>query len=99
MQPGSTFTITALLHSELPQPLDAARVDLDISGPSGYYQFPLVIKGPLPAHGVSVLRVTSDALVGLCQEKYLISPAEIFRFPGDYMVRVILFSPPAAETQ
>ncbi|MFC2031742.1 anti-sigma factor family protein, partial [Chloroflexota bacterium] len=57
LEPGQPYTITVYLNSDLPQPVDTAHVDLDIRGPTGYYQFPLMVKGPLPAHGVSVLQV------------------------------------------
>jgi hypothetical protein len=99
LQPGQPYTITVYLNSDLPQPVDTAHVELDIRGPTGYYQFPLTVKGPLPAHSVSVLRVTSDALADLCQEKYLISPNEIFGVPGNYLLRVVLSSPVAAREQ
>jgi hypothetical protein len=90
---GEPFTMTIFLHSDVPRPLDAVRLDLDISGPSGYYRFALIVKGPLPAHGVSILRITPDLLNASCQEQYLISPTDVFGVPGVYAVRVTLFSP------
>jgi hypothetical protein len=87
---GEPFTMTVLLNSDMPEPLDNIHLNLDISGPTGYYHFVMAIKGPLPAHGVSVLRVTPDLLTTPCQEQYLISPVEIFGTPGVYDVRVTL---------
>ncbi len=99
LKPGETFTVTLLLHTDMPQPLDNARLDLDVSGPTGYYRFELTVKGPLPARGVSVLQITPQVLATSSRERYLISPSEIFREPGVYTVRVFLFSPvlPAAN--
>lgn len=99
LQPGEAYTVTVYLLSDLPEPLDMAHVDLEMTGPTGYFQFPLTVKGPLPAHGVSVLRVKSDALADLCQEKYLISPTDIFSVPGSYLVRVVLSGPLAPQEQ
>jgi hypothetical protein len=93
LRPGEAFTITVFLHTVSPTPLRTARVDLDVSGPTGYYRFALAVKGPLPANGVSVLRVTPDVLDTPCREKYLIAPADIFRSAGVYTVRVILVNP------
>ncbi len=97
LQPGEAFTITVFLHTVSPTPLGSARVDLDVDGPTGYYRFALAVKGPLPANGVSVLRVTPDVLEAPCREKYLITPADIFRAPGVYTVRVILVNPAGAS--
>lgn len=88
---GQAFTVTVLLNSDLVQPLDDARFDLDISGPSGSFHFPLLVQGPLPAHGLSVLRLTSELLEAPCQERYLIAPTDIFRDPGLYSLRVTLY--------
>ena len=93
LQAGEAFTVTVFLHSESPEPLGTARVDLDVSGPTGYYRFALAVKGPLPASGVSVVQVTPDVLDELCREKYLIAPTEIFTAPGVYTVRVLLVNP------
>lgn len=87
---GEPFTMTVFLNSDMPQPLEDVHLNLDIGGPSGYYHFVLAVKGPLPAHGLSVLRVTPDLLSAPCQEQYLISPADIFKLPGSYAVRVTL---------
>ena len=99
LQPGEAYTVTVYLLSNLPEPLGMAHVDLEMTGPTGHYQFPLTVKGPLPAHGVSVLRVKSDALADLCQEKYLISPTDIFSVPGSYVVRVVLSGPLVPQEQ
>lgn len=91
LQSGEAFTVTVLLSSDLAEPLDNARFDVDISGPSGSFHFPLIVQGPVPAHGLSVLRVTSEVLEAPCQEKYLIAPTDIFGEPGLYTLRVTLF--------
>ncbi len=93
VRPGETFTLTLFLHSDLPQPLEAARFDLDVSGPTGYYRFEMTVKGPLPAQGVSVLQVPFDRLAASSQEKYLLTPDEILSVPGVYVMRVLLYSP------
>jgi hypothetical protein len=93
MEPGEPFTLTLLLHTDMPQPLDTARFTIDVQGPSGYYSFLMAVQGPLPANGVSVLRVTPDLLATTSRERYLISPTEIFGEPGVYRVRVTVFSP------
>jgi hypothetical protein len=93
MFPGEPFTMTLLLHSSLPMPLETARFDLEISGPTGYFRFPLTVDGPVPAGGISLLRVTPGVLESLCQQKYLMSPAALFNAPGVYRLRVTLFSP------
>jgi hypothetical protein len=96
LQAGEAFTVTVFLHSESPEPLGTARVDLDVSGPTGYYRFALAVKGPLPASGVSVVQVTPAVLDALCREKYLIAPTDIFTAPGVYTVRVLLVNPTEA---
>jgi hypothetical protein len=93
LHPGEPFTITLLLHNNLPEPLKSAQFDLEISGPTGYFRFPLSVSGPLPARGISLVRVTTDVLAGPCQDKYMISPTSIFRTPGAYKLRFTLFSP------
>lgn len=93
MQAGESFTITLLLHTDMPQSLDTVRLNLEVQAPSGYYSFVMAVKGPLPAHGVSVLRVTPELLARTSQERYLMSPTEIFGEPGVYTLRVIVFSP------
>jgi hypothetical protein len=99
LHPNDPFTITLILHNNLPEPVANARVDLEVSGPSGYYSFPLTVEGPLPAPGVSVLRVTPANLEAICEKQYLISPTEMFEAPGVYTVRVTLFSPVFAPRQ
>jgi hypothetical protein len=91
MQPYDPFALTVFLESDQPQPLDSIRLDLEISGPSGFYRFGLAIKGPLPAHGVSIFRVTPDLLAAACQEQYLMAPTDLFSAPGVYTLRVTLF--------
>jgi hypothetical protein len=93
LQPSEAFTITLYLQNELSSPLEDAHFDLDITGPTGYYRFPLAVEGPLVANGVTVLEIGPEVLAEPCQEKYLISPTDIFRTPGIYVVRVILASP------
>ena len=94
--PGEAFTVTVFLQSDLPEPLDAARLDLDIDGPTGYYRFALSARGPLAARGLTALRVTSDSLEGPCEEKYQIPPTDIFGASGIYTVRVALPGPDVA---
>lgn len=94
LHPGEPFTITALLNSELPQALESVHIELDIQGPTGYYDFTLVVHGPFQAQSVSVLQVTPTALAAPCQDKYLIDPTDIFRLTGRYVVRVALSIPP-----
>jgi hypothetical protein len=97
MRPHLPFTMTVLLQSDLPQPLETVRLDLDISGPTGFYRFGLVVKGPLPAHGVSIFRVTPAVLAKPCREQYLIEPTDIFSLPGVYTLRVTLSDPVVAS--
>jgi hypothetical protein len=99
LSPSEWFTITLVLRSELPQPVDTAHLDLEVSGPPGNYRFPLTVEGPLPAPGVSVLRVTPDQLAALCEKQYLISPTDMFEIPGIYTVRVTLHSPVYTSAQ
>jgi len=93
LRPSEWFTITLVVHSDLPQPLDTARMDLEVDGPQGSYRFPLAVEGPLPAPGVSILRVTPDNLDATSRKQYLMPPTDIFKEPGVYTVRVTLFSP------
>jgi hypothetical protein len=97
MRPNLPFTMTVLLQSDLPQPLEAVRLDLDISGPTGFFRFGLAVKGPLPAHGVSIFRVTPDLLAEPCEEQYLIEPTDVFSLPGVYTLRVTLSDPVIAQ--
>jgi hypothetical protein len=93
MQPQEPFTMTVLLQSDLPQPLETLRLDLDIKGPTGFYTFGMAVKGPLPAHGVSVFRVTPDLLGESAQEQYLMAPSDVFRLPGVYTLRLTVSDP------
>ena len=93
LRPGERFTITALLESELPQELDSVHLELGITGPTGYFDFTLVVRGPFRAQSVSVLQVTPAELARPCQEKYLVAPTDIFGLPGRYLVRVALSIP------
>jgi hypothetical protein len=96
MRPYQPFTMTVFLQSDLPHPLETLRLDLDISGPTGFYSFGLAVKGPLPAHGVSIFRVTPELLAEPCEEQYLISPTDVFSLPGVYTLRMTLSNPVAA---
>jgi hypothetical protein len=93
MHPGDEFTITLLLQNNLPFSVETVRFDLELSGPTGYYRFPLSVKGPFPANVVSVIQITPAVLEAQCQERYLISPPEIFGTAGNYTLRFTLFSP------
>jgi hypothetical protein len=93
MAPGDRFTVTVPIESDLLQSVDAIRCDLDISGPTGHYQFSLFMQGPLPARGLSILQVTPELLAVPSQDQYQLSPSEIFGQPGAYALRVTLFSP------
>jgi predicted anti-sigma-YlaC factor YlaD len=99
LYPGDVFTFTLAIQNYLPHPLNGARFELQISGPTGTFRFPLSLKGPLRPEGVSLVRITADVLAGPCQEKYLISPAEIFAVPGVYLLRLTLFSPLATQAR
>ena len=99
LHPREWFTITVVLHSELSQPVSNARLDLDISGPSGHYSFPLSIQGLLPTPGVSAFQVTPDQLADSCEKRYLIAPTELFRAPGVYAVRATLFDAVSVQGQ
>lgn len=97
MRPHLPFTMTVLLQSDLPQPLESVHLDLDISGPTGFYRFGLAVEGPLPAQGVSILRVTPELLAEPCEQQYLIAPTEVFSLPGVYTLRVTLSDPVVAS--
>lgn len=99
LKPGELFTITLFLQSDLPQPVDAARFDLDINGPTGSYNFEVNVRGHLPSRGISVLQVTPDLLETSSQEKYLMTPTEIFGEPGVYTLTVFLYSPVRAAAR
>lgn len=91
------FTMTVYIQSDMPEPLEAIDLDLDISGPAGHYRFELSFGGPLPAEGTSVFRVTPDLLARPCEERYLMSPREIFAVPGTYTIRATLLYPVAVS--
>jgi hypothetical protein len=91
------FTMTVYIQSDLPDPLEAIDLDLDISGPAGHYRFELSFGGPLPAKGTSVFRVTPDLLARFCEERYLMAPTEIFAVPGTYTIRATLLYPVAVS--
>lgn len=93
MRASEPFTITVWVQSDLPEPMEAIDLDLDISGPTGAYHFGLSFNGPLPAEGTAVFRVTPDLLADTCAERYLMSPTDLFGAPGTYTIRATLFSP------
>jgi hypothetical protein len=97
LRPAQPFTMTVLLHSDLVQPIDRLRLDLDVRGPTGYYSFGLSVQGPLPAHGVSILRLTPEQLADTCQDRYLMAPTDVFGSPGVYEVRLTLSDAVAAS--
>jgi len=97
MHAREPFTMTVYIQSDTPEPLEAIDLDLDISGPAGNYHFELSFGGPLPAEGTSVFRVTPDLLARPCEERYLISPMEIFAVPGTYTIRANLLYPVAVS--
>lgn len=99
MTPGQAFTINLALRNNASQPLDPVRFDLEISGPTGNYRFPLSLQGSLPVNGVSTIQITPDQLAAPCREKYLISPTQIFGLPGIYRLRFILYSPTPASSK
>lgn len=93
MAPHDSFTMTVWLESDLPESLETVHLDLEITGPTGFYLFGLAVNSPLPAHGVSIFEVTSELLAEACQEQYLISPVDMFTVPGVYTFRVTLLYP------
>jgi hypothetical protein len=97
MHARELFTMTVYVQSDMPEPLEAIDLDLDISGPGGHYHFELSFSGPLPAEGTSIFRVTPDLLARPCEERYLMSPTEIFAVPGTYTVRATLMHPVAVS--
>jgi len=90
MHPSDPYTMTLYFQSDRAEEIDSLHVELDVDGPTGFYQFDLAVEGPLPGRGVSILRVTPDVLEERCQEQYLISASEVFRDEGTYNVRVTL---------
>lgn len=97
LKPGEMFTITLFLRTDLPRPLDSARFDLDVNGPTGFFHFEVTVRGPLPSHGISVLQITPDMLAASSQEKYLLSPQQVFAEPGVYTVQILLYSPVSTD--
>lgn len=91
MHPQDPFTITVFLESDRSRSLESVRLDLDVSGPTGYYRFGLAVEGPLPARGVTILRLTPDLLAEACKEQYLMAPTDVFSVAGTYNVRLTLF--------
>jgi hypothetical protein len=96
LRPHQPYTVTVLLQSDLPHPIETVRLALDISGPTGFHSFALAVRGPLPTHGVSIFRVTPELLAESCREQYLISPTDLFSLPGVYTLRMTLFDAVAA---
>jgi hypothetical protein len=97
MRPRQPFTITVFLWSAEAQPVDAVTLDLDVNGPTGYYQFDLALEDSLPSQGVSVLKVTPELLAEPCRERYLMAPTDLFSAPGVYDVRVTMTKPASAR--
>lgn len=91
MRPRVPYTITVYLESDMPRSLESARLDLDVSGPTGYYRFDLAVEGPLPGRGVSILRLTPDLLAETCEEQYLMAPSDLFSEAGTYNIRLTFF--------
>lgn len=94
---GEPYTVTVFLKSEAPEPVEAVHLDMDISGPSGFYRFGWTVEGPLPARDVTIFRITPELLAEPCKEEYLISPADVFGFPGVYTIRLIVSDPVVAS--
>ncbi len=97
MRPRQPFTITVFLWSAEAQPVDAVTLELDVNGPTGYYQFDLALEEPVPARGVSVVKVTPEILAEPCREQYLMAPIDIFATAGVYDVRVTVTKPASAR--
>jgi len=97
MHPRQSFTITVFLWSVEAQPVDAVTLDLDVNGPTGYYQFDLALQAALPSGGVSVLKVTPELLAEPCREQYLMAPTDLFAATGVYDVRVTMTKPASAR--
>jgi len=93
LHPREPFTMTVYVQSALPEPMETVHLDLDISGPTGFFRFELSFDGPLPAEGMSIFRVTPDLLTQPCEERYLMSPTDIFGVPGAYTIRVTILHP------
>ena len=97
MHPGEPFTMTVYVQSNMPESMDPIGLDLDLEGPTGRYHFELAFDGPLLAEAMTIFRVTPDLLASTCEEKYLMSPAQIFATPGTYTIRATLMNPVAAS--
>jgi len=97
MHPRQAFTITVFVWSAEAQPLDAVTLNLDVNGPTGYYQFDLALQEPLPSHGISILKVTPELLAEPCREQYLVAPIDLFAATGVYTVRVTMTKPASAR--
>jgi hypothetical protein len=93
LHPRETFTMTVYVQSGVAEPMEPTQLDLDISGPTGFYRFELSFDGPLPAEGMSIFRVTPDLLAKPCEERYLMPPTDIFSVPGAYTIRATLLNP------
>jgi hypothetical protein len=93
LHPGESFTMTVYVQSALSEPMETVHLDLDISGPTGVYRFALSFDGSLPAEGMSIYRVTPDLLAQPCEERYLMSPTDMFAVPGAYTIRVTFLNP------
>jgi hypothetical protein len=91
MHPQDPYTITVFLESDMSRSLESIRMDLDVSGPTGYYRFDLAVEGPLPGRGVSILRLTPDLLAETCEEQYLMAPTDVFSVAGRYDIRLTFF--------
>jgi len=99
LRPGQPFTITLFLASDQAEPGDAVWLALDITGPTGRYDFTLPVQGPFPAGGLLALEVTPETLAAPCMARFGVAPTEIFSRPGTYLVRAVLYGPPAAQDQ
>jgi hypothetical protein len=99
LTPGQMFTTTVLLQTDLPQPVDSARFDLDVNGPTGYYSFGVKVRGHLPSQGFCFVQITPDLLEASSREKYLMPASEIFREPGVYKLSISFYSPVYASTR
>jgi hypothetical protein len=91
------FTMTVYVQSNMPEPKETMGLDLDVSGPTGDFHFELSLQDPLPAEGMSIFRVTPDLLANSCEERYLMSPTDMFATPGTYTIRMTLMNPVVAS--
>jgi hypothetical protein len=95
--PGGSFTLKMLLHNDTPGVVRAMRLDLEISGPTGYFRFPVVMQGPFPGRAISTIWVTPSTLAATCQERYRIAPTDIFGVAGTYQMHLTLYNPSTME--